>query len=520
MTLEDLIIVADNGSQTTQLIAKRLRKSGFYTEVCAFDKLLDVVRAKRPKGIILSGSPASVYDEKAPTIPLEVYQLAPVMGICYGTQLTAHLLGGGVEHSAKREYGRADVSIDDKIEYGAHPVFMGLPEKFVSWMSHGDKVIKLPPHFIRIASTDNCEYAAIAGQNFVGLQFHPEVTHTQHGSKILENFARHVCNMQATWNPGNFIKRTTDYVKNQVGDTLVVGGVSGGVDSSTMAVLLHNMLGDQFKGLFVDNGLLREGEAEQVLDTAKRNNINLIYVDASERFLNALQGVSNPDEKRKIIGREFIHAFDGAVRKNFGTMQKYLAQGTLYTDVIESVTVHGGPTSKIKRHHNVGGLPPETMAMFKGIIELFRYMFKDDVREVAYELGMSDELIKRHPFPGPGLAVRIIGPITTEKLYIARKSDAIFVEELKKQKLYDKVWQSLTVVTDTKTVGVQGDEHSYSYVVALRSVDSVDGMTADWSRLPHDFIAHVSNRITNEVKGVNRVVYDITSKPPGTIEWE
>jgi GMP synthase (glutamine-hydrolysing) len=507
--------VADNGSQTTQLIAKRLRKRGFYTEVCAFDKLLDVVKAKRPKGIILSGSPASVYDEKAPTVPKEIFELAEVMGICYGTQLKAHLFDGEVEHSVKREYGRAHLVVD-----AVHPVFSDVPKTFVTWMSHGDKVTKLPPGYASIAHTDNCQYAAIAGPNFVGLQFHPEVTHTEHGADILENFARRVCNMQPTWNPGNFIKRATDEVKGRVGNTFVVGGVSGGVDSSTMAVLLHKILGDQFKGLFVDNGLLREGEAEQVLETAKRNNMQLIYVDASERFLDALRGVSNPDEKRKIIGREFIHAFDGAVRKNFGTMEKYLAQGTLYTDVIESVTVHGGPTSKIKRHHNVGGLPSDTLAMFKGIVEPFRYMFKDDVREVAYDLGMPEEIIGRHPFPGPGLAVRIIGEITPEKLYIARKSDAIFVEELKKHGLYNKVWQALTVVTDTKTVGVQGDEHSYSYVVGVRSVDSVDGMTADWSRLPHEFIANVSSRMTNEIKGVNRVVYDITSKPPGTIEWE
>ncbi len=521
MTLGDLIIVLDNGSQTTQLIAKRLRKRGFYTEVCAYNKPLEQIIAKMPKGIILSGSPASVHDEKAPTVPKELYDQATLleislMGICYGTQLTAHLWNGEVEHSSKREYGRAPVTVDK-----SHPLFEGLPKKFISWMSHGDKVTKLPQGFMEIASTENCKYAAIAGPNFVGLQFHPEVTHTEHGSDILENFARKLCKMQPTWTPGNFIARTTEEVKKLVGDTLVVGGMSGGVDSSTMSVLLHKILGSQYNAIFVNNGLLRENEAEQVQETFKRHfNMNLIYVDASERFLDSLKGVTSPDEKRKIIGREFIHAFNDAVIRNFGTMPKYLAQGTLYTDVIESVSVHGGPTSKIKRHHNVGGLPPETLALFKGLVEPFRFLFKDDVREVAQELEMPYEIIGRHPFPGPGLAVRIIGEITPEKLYIARKSDAIFVEELKKHNLYDKVWQSLTVVTDTRTIGVQGDEHSYSYVVALRSVDSVDGMTADWSRLPHPFIADVSTRITNEVKGVNRVVYDVTSKPPGTIEWE
>ncbi len=514
MTLEDFILVLDNGSQTTQLIAKRLRKRGYYAEVVPFNASLETIAARKPKGIVLSGSPASVHDAKAPSVDKRIYSIAPVLGICYGTQFTGQAFGGEVEHSEKREYGPTEIDVDT-----SHLIFKNVPGKFKSWMSHGDKVVKLPHGFSGIAETGNCQYAAIAGPNFVGLQFHPEVTHTEYGADILENFAREICGMQPNWTPANFITNAAEEIKKKVGDTLVVGGQSGGVDSTTMGFLLHRILGSQYRGIFVNNGLLRKGEAEEVMYASKRNDLNLIYVDASERFLAALKGVTDSDEKRKIIGREFIHVFKDTVEKNFDVRHTYLAQGTLYTDVIESVSVYGGPTSKIGRHHNVGGLPPETLSMFKAIIEPFRFLFKDDVREIAHELGMPEEIIKRHPFPGPGLAVRIVGEITPDRLYIARESDSIVVEELKDHNLYDKVWQALTVVTDTRTRGVMGDEGTYSYVVGIRCVDSVDGMTADWSRLPHDFLAHVSNRITNEVKGVNRVVLDISSKPPATIEW-
>lgn len=514
-TALDKILILDFGSQYTQLIARRVREQSVYCEIHPFNYAMDKIKSFNAKGIILSGSPSSVYDENAPLISQELFSLdIPTLGICYGMQFMSHILGGKVEHSSKREYGRANISINSNT---------GLFEGFKSsenldvWMSHGDKVTKIPQGFIQIASTKNCPYAAVMNpeRNFWGVQFHPEVVHTNQGEKILGNFLFSVCKCSSNWNMKNFIQTQIEEIKEKVENKTVICGLSGGVDSSVAAVLLHKAIGNRLKCIFINNGLLRENEAEYVQTTFKNNyHIDLIYVDAEERFLNKLKNVSDPEQKRKIIGYEFIEVFEEEAKKINNA--EFLAQGTLYPDVIESVSFKG-PSATIKSHHNVGGLPEK---MNLKLIEPFRELFKDEVRLVGKELGMPDEIINRHPFPGPGLGIRVLGDITREKLDILRKADTIAIEEIRKAGLYDKIWQAFVVLLPVKSVGVMGDERTYENTAAVRMVDSTDGMTADWAKVPYEVLGSISNRIINEVKGINRVVYDISSKPPGTIEWE
>lgn len=514
-TALDKILILDFGSQYTQLIARRVREHNVYCEIHPYNYALDKIREFNPKGIILSGGPSSVYDEGAPIISGEIFSSGiPVLGICYGMQLMSHVLGGKVEHSSKREYGRAYININNN-----EGLFEGFnsSEELDVWMSHGDKVTAIPEGFIQIASTNNCSYAAVMNPdlNFWGVQFHPEVVHTNMGEKILGNFLFSICKCSSNWNMKNFIETQIEEIRAKVKDKTVICGLSGGVDSSVAAVLLHKAIGSQLKCIFVNNGLLRENEAENVQKVFRNNfHIDLIYVDAEERFLNKLKGVSDPEQKRKIIGYEFIQVFEDEAKKIKGA--EFLAQGTLYPDVIESVSFKG-PSATIKSHHNVGGLPEK---MNLKLIEPFRELFKDEVRLVGKELGMPDEIINRHPFPGPGLGIRVLGDITKEKLDILRKADTIAIEEIKKAGIYNQIWQAFVVLLPVKSVGVMGDERTYENTAAVRMVESVDGMTADWAKVPYDVLGIISNRIINEVKGINRVVYDISSKPPGTIEWE
>ncbi len=511
----DKILVLDFGSQTTQLIARRVREFHVYSEIKPCNISLEEIKAFGAKGIILSGGPASVYDEDAPRVPKELFDLGlPILGICYGMQLMSHLLGGRVEKSEKREYGPADLHILDVSDlfYGLDP-----SRRYRVWMSHGDRVEELPPGFVSIAESENSPYAAIKHQNkpLFGVQFHPEVAHTEIGREVLENFVFRLAGCKPTWTMRSFIEKTIEEIRAQVRpEERVICALSGGIDSTVTAILVHKAIGDRLIPIFVNNGLLRKNEPESVIELMSSLGLKLHYVDAAERFLERLKGVTDPEEKRRLIGHTFIEVFEEEAKK-VGNVT-YLAQGTLYPDVIESVSFRG-PSATIKSHHNVGGLP-ERMKL--KLIEPLRELFKDEVREIARELGLPEDIVYRQPFPGPGLAIRILGEVTKERLEILREADAIVLEEMKKSGWYRKVWQSFAVLLPIRTVGVMGDFRTYEYVVAVRCVDSVDAMTADWTRLPYDLLARLSNRIINEVRGVNRVVYDISSKPPATIEWE
>lgn len=510
---QELILVLDFGSQYTQLIARRIRERHVYSEIRPFDISIDEIRRLKPRGIILSGGPSSVYEKNAPLISKQIFDLdIPVLGICYGLQLICHLLGGRVEKAQQREYGHAELKIS-----GANSLFKGIPSATRVWMSHGDRVEQIPENFIVLGSTENSPFCAIKHEqkSIYGIQFHPEVAHTQNGTDLLENFAIEICGCRGEWNPKSFIEQSIAKIQEKVGTANVICGLSGGVDSSVAAALVHRAIGNQLTCVFVNNGLLRLNEAEDVQEVfGKTFHMNFKYVDATEQFLRRLKKVIDPEQKRKIIGEEFIRTFEKAALSI--PKAKFLVQGTLYPDVIESVSTRG-PSATIKTHHNVGGLPEK---MDFELIEPLRELFKDEVREVGRELGLPEKILGRHPFPGPGLAVRIIGEITSERLELLRLADNIFIDELRNIGWYDKVWQAFAVLLPVQTVGVMGDERTYESVIALRAVTSLDAMTADWAKLPAELLARVSNRIINEVKGINRVVYDITSKPPGTIEWE
>lgn len=512
--MSETLIILDFGSQYTQLIARRVREHHVFCKIFPYHVSIETVKRENPKAVILSGSPANVYGPKAPIPASEIFNLGvPVLGICYGLQVMAHLFHGKVHKSSKREYGFAEVLVDKK-----SGIFDGLPKKLVCWMSHGDKLDRVPEGFIPIAHTSNSPIAAAADykRKFFGVQFHPEVVHTPLGSKVIGNFLFKVCGFKGDWTSKSFITESIKRIRQDVGKSRVVLGLSGGVDSSVAAVLIHKAIGKQLTCIFVDNGLLRQGEAEAVRKTFKDHfHMNLHFADARKEFLAELKGVTDPEKKRKIIGRVFIEVFEKEARK-IGKVD-FLAQGTLYPDVIESVSVHGGPTSTIKSHHNVGGLPEKMR--FK-LLEPLKELFKDEVRSVGTALGLNKDIVYRHPFPGPGLAVRIIGDITEERLEKLRLADAIVIDELKKSKQYDKVWQAFAVFLPIQSVGVMGDERTYENALAVRAVTSVDGMTADWARLPYDVLSRISNRVINEVRGINRVCYDVSSKPPATIEWE
>lgn len=508
------IAVLDFGSQYSQLIARRIRECSVFSKILPFNISVEKLRAENPSGIILSGGPASVYNPKAPKCDPEILKLGiPVLGICYGEQLIIHTLGGRVDKCEAREYGKAELEVREN-----NDLFEGFGDRQQVWMSHGDKVKELPEGFRAIAVTGSTEYAAIVNSDkkIYGIQFHPEVVHTPRGKFIIENFCRRICGCSGSWTMKNFIDTCIEDVRKQVGDKSVILGLSGGVDSSVAAALLHKAIGDQLICIFVNNGLLRKGEAERVQELFGRNfHIKLKYVDATDSFMTKLENVEDPEKKRKIIGHEFIEVFDKAAKEIKDAA--FLGQGTTYPDVIESVPIDGNPSAMIKSHHNVGGLPEK---MNLKLVEPLAKLFKDEVREVGRQLGLPDEIILRQPFPGPGLGVRIIGKVTREAVAVLQEADSIVVDEMKKAGLYYKTWQTFAVFLPLKTVGVMGDERTYENVIALRAVDSMDGMTADWVRLPYDLMGHISNRIINEVRGVNRVVYDLTSKPPGTIEWE
>jgi GMP synthase (glutamine-hydrolysing) len=513
--MQEKILIIDFGSQYTQLIARRVRESEVYCEIVPFNKIPTLEPSV--KGVILSGSPASVREADSPDVDIEALVThAPLLGVCYGAQLLAHKYGGKVEQSDKREYGRAHLDIQD----GDNPLFREVSNHSQVWMSHADSITSLGERFSLIAKSDSIPVAAFkanegAFQNPVyALQFHPEVYHSSEGHKILENFLFGICGLSHRWTSASFVTETVSSLRGQIGSDHVLLGLSGGVDSSVAAMLLQKAIGANLISIFVDNGLLRKGEFEQVLHSYKDMGLNVIGVRAGEEFLSELKGVSDPEQKRKIIGRVFVEVFEKEALKH--PEVKWLAQGTIYPDVIESISVKG-PSATIKSHHNVGGLPERLKLK---IVEPLRYLFKDEVRKAGKELGLDPDILHRHPFPGPGLAVRILGDITHDKVKILQEADHIFISNLKKYELYDKVWQAGVILTPIKAVGVMGDERTYENVVALRAVNSTDGMTADWCHLPYDFLAKTSNEIINNVKGVNRVVYDISSKPPATIEWE
>ncbi len=507
----ETMLVMDFGGQYSQLIARRIRECGVYCEIVPFNTGLDKLRAMKPKGIVFSGGPNSVYADGAPHCDPGVFELGvPVLGICYGMQLTTHLLGGKVAHAASREYGSTRLYIDRR-----DSIFAELASETQVWMSHGDHITEPPPGFEVTAHTNSSPVAAMAdtARNLYGVQFHPEVVHTPEGMKMLRNFLFDICGCKGDWDMGSFVDQAVAAVRAKVGDKRVLCGLSGGVDSSVAAVLVHKSVGDQLTCVFVNHGFLRKGEAEQVVKTFRDGfHINLVYVDATERFMKRMAGVTDPEAKRKIIGEEFIRVFEAEAAK-LGDIE-FLVQGTLYPDVIESGTA---TAAVIKSHHNVGGLPED---MKFQLVEPLRDLFKDEVRALGRELNMPEDIIWRQPFPGPGLAIRIIGEVTWERLEILREADAIVYQEIKIAGLYRKVWQSFAVLLATKSVGVMGDERTYAYTIGLRVVASEDGMTADWVRLPYEVLDGISRRIVNEVKGVNRVVYDVTSKPPSTIEWE
>ena len=509
------IIIIDFGAQYSRLIARRVRESNTYCEIIPYDAGSEILNEQDVIGVILSGGPNSVYEDGAPMAPAWVFDAGvPILGICYGMQLIAHQLGGKVESVTEREYGHAVIHKDGQ----GNVLFEGLDSEIPVWMSHGDRIKELPPGFRSLAYSENSPIAVMGNEEgtYFGIQFHPEVVHTPQGSEILRNFVFGVCHGAGDWTPVNFVSDAVDQIREQVGDGKVICALSGGVDSTVVAALIHRAIGDRLTCIFVDNGLMRRGEADRVQNVfASQLGVNLIFVDGTERFLAALKGVTDPEVKRKAIGEEFIKVFE-EVANDIGEVD-YLAQGTLYPDVIESISADSSASHTIKTHHNVGGLPER---MNLKLVEPLRYMFKDEVRKAGIELGLTSQSVNRQPFPGPGLAIRIMGEVTYEKLEILRAVDWIVIDEVKADGLYERLWQSFAVLTNTRTVGVMGDQRTYQYVVAIRAVTSDDAMTADWARLPYDTLARISNRIVNEVPEVNRVVLDITSKPPGTIEWE
>ncbi|TYP54195.1 glutamine-hydrolyzing GMP synthase [Thermosediminibacter litoriperuensis] len=507
---QENVIVLDFGGQYSQLIARRVREANIYCEILPYNTPLDEILSRKPKAVIFSGGPASVYSENAPVCDKRIFDTGiPILGICYGMQLMCHMLGGRVEPAETPEYGRAELMVDEE-----DGIFSGLEKNLTVWMSHGDSIITLPEGFRTLARTKNTPHAAIGnGRNLFGVQFHPEVAHTPRGKEILNNFLFGIAGCIGSWSMKAFVEEQIQLIRQRVGNRKALCALSGGVDSSVAALIAHRALGDNLTCIFVDHGLLRKDEARKVVETFKdKFHMNLIAVDASDRFLKRLEGVTDPEAKRRIIGEEFIRVFEDEAKK-LGKID-FLVQGTLYPDVIESGTQ---TAAVIKTHHNVGGLPQD---LNFELIEPLRDLFKDEVRRVGLQLGLPEEIVYRHPFPGPGLAVRVLGEVTREKLAILREADAIVTEEVKKAGLYGELWQVFAVLTDVKSVGVMGDERTYAYTVAIRAVTSEDGMTADWARLPYDLLDNMSTRIVNEVPGVNRVVYDITSKPPATIEWE
>lgn len=511
-----MILILDFGSQYTQLIARRIRENKVYCEIVPYNYNFDKILAKNPKGIILSGSPASIYQEKSPKCDERVFDLnIPILGVCYGMQFMTHFYGGQVIKADHREYGLAEVEVSENDKTFFEGLFRTTKE--IVWMSHGDKVLEIPETFKVLAKTQNSPFAVIKHKtkNQYGVQFHPEVVHSKNGRIFIKNFVLNICKCDPNWTMKSFIEEQIKEIREKVGDKKVIAGLSGGVDSSVMATLIHKAIGSQLTCIFVDNGLLRMNEGDKIQEVfSNKMSLNINFVNAKDIFLEALKGIVDPEKKRKIIGHKFVEVFDDSAKQIDGA--EFLAQGTLYPDVIESVSVNG-PSATIKSHHNVGGLPEK---MKLKLLEPLKYLFKDEVRELGRELGIPDELVNRQPFPGPGLAVRILGDITEERILILQQADKIVIEEIKNAGLYEKIWQSFGVLLPVKTVGVMGDERTYENVLAIRAVNSVDGMTADWVQLPYELLGKMSNKIINQVKGINRVCYDISSKPPATIEWE